>query len=399
MEFNILNDIKVLDLSQIIAGPLASMVLGDLGADVIKIEPPEGEAARHLGETFLQGESDYLLSLNRNKRSLVIDLKRKEGREIFYNLVRKSDVVLENFRPGTMEKLGLDYERLSSLNRQIIYCSISGFGQNGPYKNRPAMDPIIQAMGGIMAITGNPQTGPQKVGAPIGDFVAPLLAVIGILGALRIRDKTGEGQRIDISMLDGMIFSLIPREGYYFIKGKTLPLRGNEHFQIAPCNTYRTKDEEYIMVIAHTQKHWENFCKALDRRDLLEDEKFKTNTLRLCNGQELNHRLQEIFAAKTRGEWLEALSSQGVMIAPVYNFEQLFQDPQVIHDQVVSEMEHPVAGTIKVLNTPIGLSKTPPRIKTPPPLLGQHTNEILLRFGFTKIEIQKFREMGVVGGK
>lgn len=229
-----LEKIKILDLSQLLAGPLCSMILGDMGAEVIKIEPPDGDVARNMGDTLLHGHSDYYLSVNRNKRSVVIDLKEAEGKEILYRLAREADVVLENFRPGTTEKLGVDYGTLSGLNPRLIYCSISGFGQSGPYRDRPAMDPIIQAMGGIMGITGDPRVGPTRVGSPISDLVAPLLAAIGILGALYIREKTGEGQRVEISMLDGIIFSLIPRPAYFFIKGTSPPLTGNQHYQVAP---------------------------------------------------------------------------------------------------------------------------------------------------------------------
>jgi len=392
----VLKGIRVLDLSQIIAGPLCSMILGDLGGQVIKIEPPEGDAARSMGDTFLGGQSDYILSLNRNKRSIVMDLKKEDGRKVFYRLAGNADVILENFRPGTVEKLGVDYETLSKFNPRIIYCSISGFGQAGPYKDRPAMDPIIQAMGGIMGITGDPRTGPQKMGSPIGDFVAPLLATIGILGALYIREKTGEGQKIEISMLDGVIFSIIPREAYYFIKGKNLPLRGNQHFQIAPCNSYRTCDGGYIMMIAHTQKHWLNLCESLGYPHLGNDPRFKANADRMKNVEELDRVLGDIFHQRTQREWVEVLTPRGVMVAPVYTFEQLFRDPQVLHDGMVEEMDHPVAGKIKILRTPIKMSKTPPTIQTPPPLLGQHTQEILLESGFSEREISQLQEADAI---
>lgn len=394
----VLENVRVLDLSQIMAGPLSSMILGDLGADVIKIEPPEGDTARSMGDTFLKGQSDYLLSLNRNKRSIVIDLKKEEGREIFYRLAREADVILENFRPGTVEKLGVDYATVSRLNPRIIFCSVSGFGQKGPYKDRPAMDPIIQAMGGIMGITGDPRTGPLKVGSPISDLIAPLLATIGILGALRVRDRTGHGQKIEISMLDSIIFSLIPREGYYFIKGSSLPLTGNQHFQIAPCNTFRARDGRYVMVIAHTQKHWVNLCENLGHASLAEDPRFQDNALRLKNVDNLNQLLARVFSEKNQQEWVERLAQKGVMIAPVYNFEQLFQDPQVLQDAMVVEIDHPVAEKIKVLRTPINLSKNPLSIKRPPPLLGQHTEEILLEAGYTKEEIQQQKKNGAVKG-
>ncbi len=394
----VLEGVKILDLSQIMAGPLSSMILGDLGADVVKIEPPEGDSARQMGDTFLQGQSDYLLSLNRNKRSIIIDLKKEQGKEVFYRLIRTADVVLENFRPGTVEKLGVDYLTVSRLNPGITYCSVSGFGQKGPYKDRPAMDPIIQAMGGIMGITGDPRTGPVKVGSPISDLVAPLLATIGILGALYKREKTGEGQKIEISMLDGIIFSLTPRQAYYFIKGKSLPLTGNQHYQIAPCNTFLTQDHKYIMLIVHTQKHWFNFCESLSRPDLAADLRFKTNSGRLKNSGQLNHLLGDIFREKTQQEWVDFLANKGVMIAPVYDFEQLFEDPQVLHDEIVAEIDHPTAGKIKTVRTPIHLSATPLGIKRPPPLLGQHTEEILQEAGYSKEEIQQFKNLGAVKG-
>lgn len=393
-----LEKVRVLDLSQIMAGPLTSMILGDLGAEVIKVEPPEGDAARGMGDTFLQGQSDYLLSLNRNKRSMVIDLKKEPGREIFCRLARQADVLLENFRPGTVEKLGVDYPTVSRLNPRIIYCSVSGFGHAGPYRDRPAMDPIIQAMGGLMGITGDPRTGPAKVGSPIADFIAPLLATIGILGGLYLRQKTGEGQRVEISMLDGIIFSMIPRPAYFFVKNKSLPLMGNRHYQIAPCNAYPTKDGQYVMVIVHTQKHWANFCEALGHSDLPGDSRFQTKADRLKNCVELDALLNDIFQRKTQREWVDSLADKGVMIGPVYRMNQLFQDPQVVHDEMVAEIDHPLAGKIKMIRTPIRLSVSPLRIKRPPPLLGQHTEEILSELGYTKEEIKRFKKTGAVKG-
>jgi len=394
----ILEKVRVLDLSQIMAGPLSSMILGDLGAEVIKIEPPEGDAARVMGDTFLHGQSDYLLSLNRNKRSMVIDLKKESGKEIFYRLARQADVLLENFRPGTVEKLGADYPTVSGLNSRIIYCSVSGFGQAGPYRDRPAMDPIIQAMGGLMGITGDPRTGPVKVGTPISDFIAPLLATIGILGGLYLRQKTGEGQKVEISMLDGIVFSLIPRPAYFFVRNKSLPLTGNRHYQIAPCNAYPTKDGQYVMVIVHTQKHWANFCEALGRMDLPGDSRFKTKADRLKNCPELDALLNDLFQRKTQREWVDSLAGKGVMIGAVYRMDQLFQDPQVVHDKMVAEIDHPLAGKIKTIRTPIRFSASPLKIKRHPPLLGQHTEEILSELGYTKEEIEGYKKTGAVKG-
>ena len=394
----ILEKIKILDLSQIMAGPLCSMILADLGADVIKVESPEGDQGRSMGETSLKGQSDYLLSLNRNKRSLVIDLKKEKGRDLFYQLAKRADIILENFKAGTVQKLGVDYPSISKLNPRIIYCSISGFGQKGPYRDRPALDPIIEAMGGLMGITGDPRTGPVRVGAPIGDLVAPLLATIGILGAVLEREKSGVGQKLEISMLDGAVFSLIPREAYYFITGKSLPLTGNRHYQVAPCNTFQTKDGRYVMMIAHTEKHWLNLCESLGRKDLLSDPRFKTNSIRMKNQDELYNILEKIFQEKTQHEWVEELSERSVLIAPVNSLEQTFQDPQILEDEMVVELEHPIAGKIKVLRTPINLSSTPLKIRTPPPLLGQHTVEVLLEHGYSIDEIQQLRKEGVLNG-
>lgn len=395
----ILEKIKILDLSQIMAGPLCSMILADLGADVIKVESPEGDVGRFMGETFLNGQSVYSLSLNRNKRSLVIDLKKKKGRDLFYELAKKADIILENFKAGTVQKLGIDYPSISKLNPRIIYCSISGFGQKGPYKDRQALDQIIEAMGGLMGITGDPRTGPVRVGAPISDLVPPLLATIGILGAVLEREKSGVGQKLEISMLDGAVFSLIPREAYYFITGKSVPLTGNRHYQMAPCNAFQTKDGRYVMMIAHTEKHWHNLCKSLKRKELLSDPRFKTNSSRLKNEDGLYKILGKIFQKKTQHEWVEELSTQGVLIAPVNSLEQTFQDPQILEDEMVVELKHPVAGKIKVLRTPINLSSTPLRIKLPPPLLGQHTEEILLEHGYSMKKIQRLKKEGILKGQ
>jgi crotonobetainyl-CoA:carnitine CoA-transferase CaiB-like acyl-CoA transferase len=392
----ILEKIKILDLSQIMAGPLCSMILGDLGADVIKVESPEGDAGRSMGETRLKGQSDYLLSLNRNKRSIVIDLKKEKGKDLFFQLAKRTDIILENFKAGTVQKLGIDYPSIYKFNSRIIYCSLSGFGQNGPYRDRPALDPIIEAMGGLMGITGDPRTGPVRVGAPMADLVAPLLGAIGILGAILEREKSGIGQKLEISMLDGVVFSLIPREAYYFITGNSLSLTGNRHYQVAPCNAFQTKEGKYVMLIAHTEKHWLNPCKSLQREDLLSDSRFKTNSSRMKNQDELYDILGKIFQKKTQHEWVEKLGSRNNMIAPVNSLEQTFKDPQILQDEMVVKLKHPLAGEIKVLRTPINLSSTPLKIKAPPPLLGEHTEEILLEHGLSMNEIQQLKKEGII---
>ncbi len=251
-----LHGIRVADFSQMMAGPLCSMLLGDLGADVVKVEPPEGDAMRVMGETFIGGETSFFLSLNRNKLSLVLDLKTAGGRAVVRRLAERADVVLENFRPGTAERLGIDYDSLRKLNPGLVYCSISGFGREGPESKRPALDPVIQAISGLMQLTGTAQSGPLRTGFPLVDFVTPLLATIGILSALHARRETGRGQRVDLSMLDAAIFSMIPRDGHYFGTDQVPPRLGNEHYEIVPLNVYETGDGRHVLVIAHSEKFW-----------------------------------------------------------------------------------------------------------------------------------------------
>src|SRR3990167_8946754 len=286
-----LEGIRVLDFTQMMAGPLCAMLLGDLGADVIKIEPPEGDAIRRTGETFLGGETESFLSFNRNKRSVVIDLKAEAGREAGRGLAAGADVVLENFRPGSAERLGVGYETLRALNPRLVYCSISGFGRAGADRARPALDPVIQAMSGIMQLTGSAETGPLRTGFPFSDLVTPLFATIGVLAALRVRERTGRGQRVDLSMLDATIFGMMPREAYFFATGRTPSRLGNEHYQIAPWNTYETADGRYMIVVAHTEKFWHALLTALDAPELGADPRFLSNADRVRNRAALNARL------------------------------------------------------------------------------------------------------------
>lgn len=377
---SVLNGLRVLDLTQMVAGPLCTMLLGDLGADVIKVEPPTGDTARGIGVNRDCGESDYFLSLNRNKRSVVLDLKTPEGVATLKTLAAGADVVVENFRPGTLEKLGVGYETLRELNPGLIYCAMSGFGQSGPYRDRPALDPVVQAMSGVMQLTGTEASGPLKTGVLISDFVPPLFGTIGVIAALYARASTGAGQRIDIAMLDATVFSMVPREGYYFSTGKTPERSGNAHYQLAPWNAYRTSDGRHLMVVAHTEKYWRALLHALRLERLSSDPRFLTNTLRMANRAELDAELGKAFSHDTLGSWSARLTAADVLFAPVRDFEEVFNDP-VVKETIVQHVEHPTAGRIEVLRNPIRMSLSAPSIRRPPPLLGEHTEEVLAEYG------------------
>lgn len=372
-----LEGIRVLDIAQVAAGPLCSTLLGDLGADVIKIEPPEGDAIRFTGETFVgqSKETDGFISLNRNKRSVVVDLKTEAGKQFLRALAATVDVIVENYKPGTMERLGVGYEVLKADNPGLIYCSINGFGHEGPNRGRPAMDQIIQAESGMMQLTGTEESGPLRTGFPFADLLAPAHAAVGILAALHDRHKTGLGQRIDISMLNVAIFGMMPREGYFFATGKTPARIGNKHYQIVPCNTYRTQDGRDIMIMAHTEKLWLALMKGIADAGLAQDPRFMDKTLRVKNRNALEERLSAIFGAAPLQEWADRLSEAGALFARVRTLPEVFSDPRIRQD-MVAQIDHPTAGKVSMLANPIRLSRTPASIRRAPPLLGQHNDEV-----------------------
>ncbi|ABE36665.1 coA-transferase III family protein [Paraburkholderia xenovorans LB400] len=371
----ILQGIRVLDMTQMVAGPLCTMLLGDLGADVIKVEPPGGDSSRGIGLNRPCGESDYFLSVNRNKRGIVLDLKKAEDVATFRALADTSDILVENFRPGTLEKLGIGFETLRQTNPRLIYCGMSGFGTDGPYRDRPALDPVIQAMSGIMQLTGTAASGPLKTGILTSDFVPPLFGTIGIIGALYARASTGQGQRVDVSMLDATVFSMLPREGFYFSTGRTPERLGNAHYQLAPWNSYATSDGRHLIIVAHTDKYWRALLGAIGHGPLAADPRFLTNALRLANREALDALISEAFATESLATWSERLTAAGVLFAPVRDFDEVFSDPAV-RDTMVAQIPHPTAGEISVLRNPIRLSDNPTSIRAAPPLLGQHTGEV-----------------------
>lgn len=371
-----LKGLKVLDFTQMMTGPMGTMLLADAGADVIKIEQPSGDPFRKSGETTLNGTGAFFLAVNRNKRGIVLDLKTPEGLATAKALAAEADVFVENFRPGFTEKLGLGYEALKKVNPRLIYCSITGFGQTGPDRNRPALDMVIQAMSGLMQITGSKESGPLRTGFPFSDLVTALLSTIGILTALEARHKTGEGQRIDLSMMDASIFSLVPRDVYFDATGHTPDRLGNEHWDIVPNNTYATKDGREVMVITINDKFWGILCDAIGAPSMKTEPETATKGARLKNRDLVNRRLSEIFATRTLAEWDPILLTAGAIYGPVKTWPEVFGDPKVQAD-LIRTIDSSSAGQFKVINNPLNFSATPTEITLAPPGLGEHNDAII----------------------
>lgn len=375
-----LQGLKVLDFTQMMTGPFATMMLGDSGADVIKVEQPDGDPFRRSGETMLNGDGAFFLGVNRNKRGIVLDLKTESGRAAARALAAEADVLVENFRPGLTDNAGLGYEALREINPRLVYCSISGFGRSGPARNRPALDMIIQAVSGVMQVTGTEESGPLKTGFPFSDLVTALIATIGILVALQARERTGVGQRVDLSMLDASIFSQVPRDVYFDLTGKTPGRMGNQHWDIVPNNTYATADGRDIMIITINDKFWHVLCDALDAGELKTSPRFATKAARLANRGEVDARLSAIFATRGLDEWERRLSAAGAIYGAVRTWPEVFSDPHVV-ETLLKTLPHPKGGEFKVINNPLSFSGTPTEIRRSPPMLGEHNDEVLARRG------------------
>ena len=368
--------LRVLDLTRVLVGPYTTMILADLGAEVIKVEfPGIGDDARHY-PPHVNGESAYFMSLNRNKRSMTLNLKSEAGKLVFLDLVQKVDVLVENFRPGTMERLGIGYETLKEHNSALIYAAASGFGQTGPYSGRPAYDGVVQAMGGIMSITGQPGGEPTRVGTSIGDIAAGLFAAVGILAAVIHRERTGEGQLVDVAMLDCQVALLENAIARYAAAGEIPGPIGNRHPSITPFEPFATSDGK-LMVAAGNNVLWKKLCQALGSADLAEDPRFETNSARTENYEALRPLIAEPMAGKTTAEWVEILEDAGVPNGPINTVDRVVADPQVLAREMIVDVEHPVSGLTKLPGIPIKMSATPGKIDRPAPLLGQHTLEIL----------------------
>ena len=391
-----LTGLTVLDLTRVLSGPFATMTLADLGADVVKIEQPgTGDDTRQWGPPFQGDEAAYFLSVNRNKRSLAVDLKLTDGLALVRDLARRADVVVENFRPGTAARLGLGYDDLSADNPGLVYASISGYGQTGPDSHRAGYDAIAQARSGIMSVTGEADGPPVRVGVSSADLVAGMWAVIGILAALRERDRSGQGQWVDISLLDGSVSWLAYVAAGYFATGTRPPRYGSAHPTIAPYQGFATKDGELMLAVGN-DAIWRRFAPAAGLDDLVDDPRFATNPLRVSHRDELLPLVADAMASRTSAQWVEVLDAAGVPVGPIQTVDEVVTDPQVLARGMVGEVEHPTAGTLRTIGCPVRLTATPPQVRTAPPLLGQHTDDVLAELGVDAERLTALRASGAV---
>jgi crotonobetainyl-CoA:carnitine CoA-transferase CaiB-like acyl-CoA transferase len=386
----------VLDLTQIMAGPVCTMLLADMGADVIKIERPNGgDDTRRMGTPYAGGLAAGFLALNRNKRSLALNLQDDRGCQVFRRLLETADVVVENFRPGVMERLGLGYAELVQDRPSLVYCSISGFGGTGPYRNRGGFDLVAQGMSGLMSITGFPDSPPAKVGVPITDISAGTLAAYGILCAYIHALKTGQGQTVDTSLLEAGIAYTIWESALYFAEGEIPGPLGSAHRVSAPYQALRTADG-YINIGAATQATWEQFCRALGLENLIEDPKFKIPGDRKARESELAELLESTLSRESTAYWLELLDKAGVVAGPIYNMEQVYHDPQVQAREMLIDLDDPELGILHNIGIPVKLSATPGRIRRRAPALGEHSVEVLQAAGFSEADVVELVNAGVV---
>ncbi|MGY3610915.1 MULTISPECIES: CaiB/BaiF CoA transferase family protein [unclassified Bradyrhizobium] len=393
-----LSGVKVLDLCRVVSGPFATMHLGDLGADVVKIEDPRvGDESRRYGPPFVKGESSYFLSVNRNKRSCAIDLKSPAGRDAVIALARAADIVIDNFRPGTLDKWGLSYPALSGGNPKLIQCSISGFGRTGPDASRPGYDLILQGESGVMDITGDPDGPPMKVGTSIADLVTGLYASQAVLAALMKRERSGVGGRVDVSMLDAMASLLTFNAGMYFASGESPKRRGNVHPTISPYETFEASDGWFNLGVAN-DKFWSLFCAVIGRKDLEADPRFDTAPKRAANRAALGAILHPTFKSEPRDHWLEMFGGAGIPCGAIRTVGEVCEAPQLVQRDMVQIVRHRVAGEVKFIARPLRFDDKPPAPSTPPPTLGEHTVEVFEHWlGWTRKEVLDFASKGAFG--
>jgi crotonobetainyl-CoA:carnitine CoA-transferase CaiB-like acyl-CoA transferase len=391
-----LEGIKILDLTRVLAGPFCTMILADLGADVIKVEAPGGsDETRTWGPPFQNGVSAYYLCANRNKRSITVNLKTEEGRDIIRRLAKEADVVIHNFKTGSMEKWQLDYERLQEINPRLVFCSITGFGETGPYKHLPGYDFIIQGMSGLMSITGTEESGPIKIGVAMVDILTGLYSVISIQAALLEREKSGVGQKIDLSLLDCAVGSLANIASNYLVSG-TVPKRlGNDHPNIVPYSAFRTGEGEMIIAVGN-DRQFAKLCELLELEEIAGHEKFRTNAARVENRKELTGILEDRLRHKPMDDWIELFSKHNIPCGPINTMDRVFTNPQVAAREMVVEINHPEAGRVKLVGSPIKLSRTKVRVRRHPPVAGEHTEEILQDLGFKSHEINQLKNKQIV---
>jgi formyl-CoA transferase len=372
-----LSGVRVLDLSRVLAGPFCTMLLGDLGAEVIKVERPGGgDDTREWGPPFAAGESAYYLCVNRNKKSVALDLKSPKGIAAVRALSARSDVVLENFRVGVADKLGLGYEALAQGNPGLVYCSITGYGQTGPYRDLPGYDFILQAMSGLMSVTGEPAGEPMKLGVATVDLTAGMYAAVAILAALRSRDATGRGQRIDLALMDSALSWLANVGGNYLVSGDVPGRFGNAHATIVPYQVFRSKDG-YLAVGIGNDRQYRTFCEIAGAPELSSDERFSTNPARVRNREALVPLLERVFAKRPTAEWIEHLWTGGIPAGPINTVDRALEDPNTVARGMVVGMPHPTAGSVRLVGSPMKFSATPVEYRQAPPLLGEHTEEVL----------------------
>lgn len=390
-----LGGVRVLDLTRALSGPFCTMILGDLGADVIKVEPPDGDMMRQWGP-YDRTESVYYLTGNRNKRAIAINFRSEEGLELIKSLAKECDVLVENFKPGSMDAMGLNYEKLAEINPRLIYMSITGFGRDGPNSDQPGFDQIAQGYSGLMSVTGSEESGPLRVGVAIGDQTTGMWAAIGVLAALAKREKTGVGHRIDTSLMASLV-GLLSVQGQRFLSlGETPGLAGNNHPVVSPCGVFQTKDGP-INIAANTTNMWVSLCNILELNELVSDARFIDNASRAVNRDELKNLIEKKLAMFDRQHWTNLFNKAGVPAGPINNMAEVFSDDQVLHCKLVEEVKHPVLGPLKLVGIPIQFDQQKGNsIKRAPPLLGEHTAEILKEFGWSTSDIDALEGRSVV---
>lgn len=390
-----LADYRILDLSRFLAGPYGAMLLADMGAQVIKVEPPEGDFARQVPPYFHRGESAYFMSVNRNKKGIALDLRREEGRQVFYDLVKVSDAVWDNFRPGVLERLRIDYDTLKEMNPRIICCSVTGYGPEGPLRDKPGFDTIVQARSGGMSLTGEPGRY-YRMGIPIADLAGGMFAALGLLGALVAREKTGVGQRVDVALLSGQVSLLTYQATYYLMSGRVPEPVGTGHTSIVPIRAFRTQDH-FVVIECSNQKFWGNLCQAIGMPELEKDERFADGEKRYHHRGELYQILEEVFARKTTEEWLAILGRHEVPSGPINTIDRALSEPQIAVQNMVVAVDHTLGGQVRLAGNPIKMSATPGETFRSPPTLGEHTEEILSQLlGYSPERIEALRDKKVV---
>ena len=391
-----LSGLTVIDFTRVLSGPYCTMVLADHGARVIKLEhPTRGDDTRHWGPPFLGAESAYFLSINRNKESVTLDFKQAEGRDILERLLARADVVVENFRPGTLDAAGFGAADVLSRHPRLVYCSISGYGQTGPRREEPGYDAVMQAEGGLMSITGETNGPPLRLGVAITDIVSGLFAAQGVMSALIARQQTGRGQQVDIGMLDATAALLTYQAGNYFATGEVPARMGNRHPTIVPYESFHAADGDFV-IAGGNDEIWRRLCAAIRRPDLADDPRYRTNADRAVRHTEVKAELERALASKTREEWVRELTQAGVPCGSVRGISEVLADPQIVARQMVREVEHSTIGSARVINSPVKMSDTPTSVRTAPPTLGQHTASVLSELGYDQQQIAALKNARVI---